>query len=111
MMLVTVGVTEPNLTSHPLGLESEMTVGDDQTNPYRSIEEAERTREVERKQKEHEDDKLFKSVPAMNPAVASNSVVDNPTDDPDPYAFDDIGEFELPGLEAFDPSNDLGPQF
>ena len=104
LMMTTPGITQKNLTAHPLGLESEMTVGDDQTNPYNSVQEAEATREVERKQEEHEDDKLFKTG--------------NPVGGSDPFLFDDLnpggptfGDSDPFGLEALDPMNNQGPEW
>ena len=61
LMQVNPGITEPNLTSHPLGFESEMSAGPSDINPYRSAQEAEMVEEIERKQRERRDGKLFKT--------------------------------------------------
>jgi hypothetical protein len=121
-MQVTVGITEKRMTANPLGLEAEMTVGDDQTNPYRSVAEKEEVERIEDKQRQAQDDQLFvtsfgaSDTGGVDSPLESNSTVVDPTADPDPFVFDDLGlaTFDLPKFDTEQPEFNLlddGPQF
>lgn len=124
LMQTSPGITQKRLTADPLGLESEMSNGPDNLNPYRSVQEREMVEEIERKEREREDSQLFKTslgasdTGGVDHPLHSNTNVDDPTAGPDPFLFDDL-QPDLPtfggsdpfGLEALDPANNKGPQF
>jgi len=125
LMLTTPGITEKKLTANPLGLESEMTAGPSDVNPYRSVQERELVERIKEKERQRADAQLFKTgdnsggdTGGVSHPLHSNSNVDEPTEGQDPFLFDDLNP-ELPafgdsdpfGLEALSPFNDDGPQF
>ena len=107
LMHTSPGITEPNITRHPIGTEGEMTKGPDRVNPFRSVEEAEIVEEIERKERERakRDDTMLRTVPKENPAFGT---LGNPLAGDDPFVFDDVeGEvdrLELPFADSEAPS-------
>lgn len=104
----TPGITQKRFTRDPLGTEGELTDGPDDQNPFRSAEEREAVEahkaKAERQQRENG---TFQTSGLVVPYA---DFVD-PTQDDDPFVFDDIGEFQLPGMESIDPFNSEGPRF
>jgi hypothetical protein len=101
LMLPSIGITEPKISAEPLGTEGELTAGPDNINPHNSVEEKEMVETIEQKQ---QDEDLYQTVPAT-----LEFDVPNPTQDNDPFLFDDIDtedtqEIQLPFAEGFDPS-------
>jgi len=88
-MRCTVGITEPNFTTDPLGTEGEMTIGPDEINPFRSAEEAEIIEQIERKEREraNQEDSIVRTTP-VEPAFLPS--FESPTTGDDPFVFDDV---------------------
>jgi len=120
LMQTTPGTTCKRFCRNPLGSEGEMTSGPDDMNPYRSADErevVEQYREKERAQRQGDlqlfktSDKSAEDTGGISHPMHTNSTVDDPTQGSDPFVFDDVGGFELPGFDSASPFNDKGPQF
>jgi hypothetical protein len=118
LMHVTAGITEPNLSAEPLATEAEATTGPNHINPYRSEEERRIVEEIERVEREQQDDELYKTG---SPEIETRGPRDSPLLDP-PGAFGTDVTADLPGPEfgeleetiempEFDPFEYDGPQF
>ncbi|WP_246985016.1 hypothetical protein [Halorientalis marina] len=106
LMVCTPGITAKRFTRDPIGTEGEFSPGDDRVNPYRSVDEREEVERVKAKR-----DRQEKRGPQRDDVIstpfAENSgndlvkvPIEDPTADPDPFAFDDVsfGNMQLPGL-------------
>jgi hypothetical protein len=120
LMQTTPGFTSKRFCQNPLGTEGELTPGADDQNPYRSADEREEVERVARKERQQRqgDLQLFKTstkraedTGGISHPMHTNSTVDDPTEGNDPFVFDDLGGFELPGLDSASPFNDDGPRF
>ena len=128
LMLTSPGITEKRLSAEPLATESEATAGPSHLNPYRSVAEAELVEAIEEKERQRQDDQLFKTSNGASDTggvahpLHSNSNVDDPTTDPDPFLFDDLNpelpafgdggsDLDLFGTESISPFNSDGPEF
>lgn len=106
-MRVTVGITEPNFTTDPLGTEGEMSIGPDSINPYRSAEEAEIIEQIEQKEREkaQREDTIVRTTPVEPSFLPS---FESPTKGDDPFVFDDVedevDDVSLPFSDSPDPT-------
>lgn len=107
-MITTPGVTEKVFTKDPLGMESEMTSGPPDANPFRSAEEreiVEAYRAKEREQQESDVDLMAEE----GVSLPFDNTVEDPTQGNDPFVFDDVSpmvnQLQLPFADAD------GPQF
>jgi hypothetical protein len=108
LMLTTPGVTEKVFTKDPLGMESEMTSGPPDANPFRSAEE----REIVEAYKAKEREQQAADVDLMAEEGVSlpfDNTVEDPTAGNDPFVFDDVGSGVMDLRLPFADSN--GPQF
>jgi len=106
-MMCTPGVTAKKFSREPLMTEGEATHGADHLNPFEDADAREEALRVRQKERDREDSQLFKTgtndgsdTGGVDHPLHANSVVDDPADDPDPFAFDDVsmGGFQLPGF-------------
>lgn len=82
----TPGITIPNFSADPLGTEGEMTPGPDDLNPAVDPDARDEIERIKAKQKEYakRDDKIVRTVPF-------GGFDSDPSEEPNPYLFDDIG--------------------
>jgi len=82
----TPGVTIPNFSQDPLATEGEATPGPDDLNPAVDPDAREEIERIKAKQRAYaqRDDKLVRTVPQIG-------FDPDPTDEPNPFVFDDIG--------------------
>lgn len=98
-MMTTPGITEKEFTKDPLGTEGELSLGPNDANPWRSIDEKEIVEDYkERLRQDRSEQPELVKVP-----------LSDPTEGNDPFVFDDVagevGDVQLPFME-----ND-GPEF
>jgi len=82
----TPGHVVPSFSKAPLADEGEATIGDDDLNPAVDPDAREEIERIKRKQRAYaqRDDKLVRTVPQIG-------FDPDPTDEPNPFVFDDIG--------------------
>jgi hypothetical protein len=92
LMRTTPGITEKRFSADPLGTEGELTDGPDDVNPFRSAEEREIVLAYRAKQKEQEETDIDAMASDGPTLPFAKPMKEDPTEDPDPFVFDDVGE-------------------
>lgn len=107
LMQTTPGYTPKRFSKDPLGTEGELTEGPDDANPFRSADEREIVLAYRAKREEQEQSDM-ELLSGSGPTLPfAKPTKEDPTDDPDPFVFDDVGgeidELQLPFAQSDGP--------